>query len=91
MERKIRKNIQVGGIVQGVGFRWFVRHQAEACHLTGWVKNRYDGKVEMEVQGFSVDVDRFTGLLFRGNGFSQIMEYDEERLETISELDFRIR
>ena len=37
MEEKIRKYILVGGMVQGVGFRWFARQCAESCHLTGWV------------------------------------------------------
>ena len=50
MEEKIRKYILVGGMVQGVGFRWFARQCAESCHLTGWVSNLDDGRVELEVQ-----------------------------------------
>ena len=90
-ERKIRKYMLVDGIVQGVGFRWYVRHQAECCHLTGWVKNRYDGKVEMEVQGYPVDIDRYTGLMLRGNGYARVMSYEEEKREPMPELDFRVK
>jgi len=88
---KIRKYILVDGIVQGVGFRWHVQRIADVCHLTGWVSNRYDGKVEMEVQGFQEDVDRFCLHLLRGNGFARVMGYEEEKRDVTSELDFRIR
>ena len=47
----IRKHIQVRGRVQGVGFRYTVMGIAQKCSLTGWVRNNYDGSVEMEVQG----------------------------------------
>ncbi|MBN2628446.1 MAG: acylphosphatase [Spirochaetales bacterium] len=41
----------VTGRVQGVGFRWFVQRQAAALNLTGWVKNRGDGTVEIWAEG----------------------------------------
>lgn len=48
---KIRRHIVFYGTVQGVGFRWHARNFASAKGLTGWVKNLFDGSVEMEVQG----------------------------------------
>lgn len=47
----IRKHIYFSGHVQGVGFRYTTIQLARRFHLTGWVKNVYDGRVEMEVQG----------------------------------------
>ncbi len=41
----------VNGVVQGVGFRWFVERAAKNFGLTGWVKNLYDGTVEMYAEG----------------------------------------
>ncbi len=41
----------VEGLVQGVGFRWFVARHAQALGLTGYVSNRHDGRVEIEVAG----------------------------------------
>jgi len=41
----------VRGRVQGVGFRWFIREHARTLGLRGWVKNRLDGMVELEVEG----------------------------------------
>lgn len=47
----VRKHIYFYGRVQGVGFRWRAMQIAKDLHMTGWVKNLYNGSVEMEVQG----------------------------------------
>jgi acylphosphatase len=39
------------GRVQGVGFRWFVREAARRRLLSGWVRNRPDGSVEIAAEG----------------------------------------
>ncbi len=45
-------HIRIQGIVQGVGFRYFVKQQAEALAITGWVRNRYgDESVEVWAEG----------------------------------------
>jgi acylphosphatase len=44
-------NIIVKGIVQGVGFRYFVYNNAVNLGLKGYVKNLYDGAVEIDVEG----------------------------------------
>lgn len=46
-----RVHIVVEGLVQGVGFRWFAHHRAESLGINGWVRNLYDGKVEIEAEG----------------------------------------
>jgi acylphosphatase len=46
-----RVHLEVGGKVQGVGFRWFVREAAQRAGLAGWVKNRADGRVEIAASG----------------------------------------
>lgn len=53
----IRKHIYFSGHVQGVGFRYTVIQLARRFHLTGWVRNLYDGRVEMEVQGKSEEYE----------------------------------
>lgn len=44
-------HLEVRGRVQGVGFRWFVREEAIALGLSGWVRNRRDGAVELTAAG----------------------------------------
>jgi acylphosphatase len=46
-----RAEILVNGLVQGVGFRYFVLHEAQNLGLRGYVKNLYTGEVLTEVEG----------------------------------------
>ena len=39
------------GLVQGVGFRAFVEHEAVRRGIEGWVRNRRDGTVEAVLSG----------------------------------------
>ena len=41
----------VRGRVQGVGFRWFVEREAQRLGITGWVRNTFDGEVEVLATG----------------------------------------
>lgn len=41
----------VSGRVQGVGFRYFVMEAAQQRNLTGWVRNRFDDRVEVLAEG----------------------------------------
>ena len=43
--------IRLGGRVQGVGFRWYTRREAQELGLPGRVRNLPDGGVEVEVAG----------------------------------------
>jgi acylphosphatase len=49
--KTVRLQIVVRGRVQGVYFRQSTRQKAEELGLTGWVANRGDGSVEIEVEG----------------------------------------
>jgi acylphosphatase len=44
-------HIIISGLVQGVGYRWYAVRRAEALGLTGFVRNAYDGTVEVEAHG----------------------------------------
>ncbi len=57
MNRK-RVHFEIGGVVQGVGFRPYLHRLAERNRLTGWVRNTQSG-IELEVQGREEDVDAF--------------------------------
>jgi acylphosphatase len=49
--RKIGAHITIKGIVQGVGFRWFLRNKAQLLGIKGWVRNLPDGDVEVMAEG----------------------------------------
>ena len=44
-------HLEVRGRVQGVGFRWYVVEKARELRLTGWVRNKPDGNVELAAAG----------------------------------------
>jgi len=50
------RHIIFTGQVQGVGFRFTAIRIAQRYKLTGWVRNVYDGTVEMLAQGDSDDI-----------------------------------
>ena len=87
---KIRRHMQFYGRVQGVGFRYHAAYKARFLGLTGWVRNCYDGSVEMEVQGEPEPIDDLISYLHRQR-FIQIDRMDVEMLELKEEEDFRER
>jgi acylphosphatase len=48
---RVRLSAWVEGLVQGVGFRWWVRSQARRLRLTGTVENLPDGRVRVVAEG----------------------------------------
>ena len=50
-ENLIRKHYWFSGRVQGVGFRYRACYIASSLGVTGWVRNNWDDRVEMEAQG----------------------------------------
>jgi acylphosphatase len=54
------------GSVQGVSFRWFARREASRLGLFGWVRNRFDGRVEVVAEGDRATLEIFCGVLRRG-------------------------
>lgn len=47
----VRRRLRVTGRVQGVGYRYSCRREAESWGVAGWVTNRADGSVEAVVEG----------------------------------------
>lgn len=56
-----RVHLRFVGQCQGVGFRWTSQRIAERLHLAGWVRNMWDGSVEMELQGTDDQISDFHG------------------------------
>ena len=75
----VRKHFYFSGRVQGVGFRYRSYYIAQSMGLTGWVKNLWDDRVEMEVQG---DPNKINDLILylQAQRFIQIEEMDEKKI-----------
>jgi acylphosphatase len=87
----IARRYIVRGRVQGVGFRWFVDHEARALGLAGWVKNNIDGTVEALAMGGSEQQRAFAAKLRQGPRAARVDEVTEISAEPVEGLTiFRI-
>src|SRR6516225_536972 len=69
------------GHVQGVGFRFTVRHLSKGFDVTGWVRNLPDGRVEVQVTGEEDEVQAFLDRVARGELHSLIHRQTENKLD----------
>ena len=60
------------GLVQGVGYRWFVWREAERLGLRGMVRNLPDGSVEVLAEGVTEALDRLERALSRGPSVARV-------------------
>lgn len=88
---KARAHVLVSGRVQGVFFRDHTRRWALSLGLTGWVRNLWDGRVEVVAEG---EKERLEGLIARlkeGPPLARVENVSVDWEEYRSEFsDFRI-
>lgn len=77
----LQLKIVVSGKVQGVGYRYFTQMKAVQFGITGWVRNRQDGTVEMLTTGTRENLDLFIEEIRRGNPFSTVDQIDINETE----------
>ena len=71
----------VSGIVQGVGFRYFTQDEAERLHLSGYVRNLRDGRVEVYAIGTPENLARLRTILERGPRGAMVQHVVEDPAE----------
>ena len=62
----------ISGQVQGVGYRYFASREASLLGITGYVRNLYDGSVEVYAEGEDTSIDRFGKILEEGPRFGNV-------------------
>jgi acylphosphatase len=83
-----RLSARVRGRVQGVGFRWWVRRQADELRLTGYVMNADDERtVEIVAEGASEAVAELERRLWRGPEGARVEHVEAARAAASGEFD----
>ena len=84
---KARARVIVSGRVQGVFFRYTTREVASSLGLFGWVKNRWDGKVEAVFEGERERVEEMIGWCHKGPPGAYVQNVDTQWEEYLGEFD----
>ena len=80
------RRYRVEGEVQGVGFRWYVRGQARALELAGWVRNEPDGAVVIVACGATGALDELERQLRVGPRHSTVSDVVSRELTSFDAL-----
>lgn len=67
----------VSGRVQGVGFRYYVVECAQTLGINGWVRNTWDGKVELAAEGPRPDLEILRDRVRQGPPASFVADVQE--------------
>jgi acylphosphatase len=70
-------HLEVSGRVQGVGFRWFVVDEARRLQLSGWVRNRPDGCVEIAASGRADSLAQLESAVTSGPPGAQVQKVNK--------------
>lgn len=68
------------GRVQGVGYRAAMARKANVLGITGWVRNRGDGKVEAVAEARHADVERLLRWAGKGPLLARVRDVHVEEL-----------
>lgn len=81
----------VRGRVQGVGFRWFVEREAGMLGVAGWVRNNFDGSVEVLAMGNREQLSHLRSRLRAGPRAARVDDVEESDAQPVAGLkSFRI-
>lgn len=73
----VARRFIIDGVVQGVGFRYFVLRAAARHQVKGTVRNLPDGRVEVIAEGDRDAMDEFKKDLATGPSLAEVMSLDE--------------
>jgi len=70
--KKTAKKFVISGRVQGVGYRFFAERWAEQLGIAGYVKNLWDGSVEVYAIGDAESLEQFKLRLGEGPRMARV-------------------
>jgi acylphosphatase len=76
-DTKIAKRYLISGRVQGVGYRFFAERWANQLGISGYVKNCWDGSVEVYAIASEASLEEFKRRLAEGPRSARVSAVDE--------------
>jgi acylphosphatase len=87
-----RLNATVIGRVQGVSFRFYVVELAESLNLHGWVRNKWNGSVEVTAEGTQSNLEILLQAMREGPPMARVDDVCFEWQPYTGEfIDFQVR
>ena len=92
MEKRATRAVKctIAGRVQGVFYRASAAERASSLGLSGWVRNREDGSVELAASGAPEAVESFVAWLWRGPAHAEVRSVVLEELGERLEPGFKV-
>lgn len=81
----------VRGRVQGVGFRYFVMHEAEGLGVSGFARNLPDGSVEVVAEAEDPALQQLEQRLRQGPSFARVAAVERVEVAPRGGQGFHIR
>ncbi len=72
------RHFRIRGHVQGVGFRYATRQEAQRLDLNGWVRNCPDNSVEVRAIGIRASLDAFDQWLHQGPPGARVKQVESD-------------
>jgi acylphosphatase len=83
-------HVVIAGMVQGVGYRYWLSREARAAGISGWARNTRDGNVEAVLAGDDEAVARLVERCKIGPGSARVTGVTQEPAPEPQTPDFRI-
>jgi acylphosphatase len=72
----MKKHIVITGKVQNVGYRYWLYKEAIKKNISGWVRNKISGEVEVLVIGNDTDINNLIKLCKNGPPLSKVTKIE---------------
>lgn len=83
-------HVSITGLVQGVGYRAWVEREAQSRGLSGWVRNRRDGSVEVLFAGDTAAVEAMLAACQRGPAMAEVRAVDTSDTNELVNRGFQV-
>jgi len=89
MEKTKKYNLK--GIVQGVGFRYYIYKKANELNIKGYAKNLLEGGVEIIAEGDEGDLKQFETYLQKGPTLARVDNIKSKEIDPVGYNNFQIK